>query len=327
MENVILRNIIFKHMDKLRSIYTLVILIVVAISSTSCSDNGVEDILSSNSAEFTIDGKRYVIEKGVSVGEDVSDNGSAVFIYEFLKSQSELFFQLNTLKGKRISGTELKFEDVSNVVNSVIKLDADTPGLISKSGTIKIVSDKEIQLIGCIYFDEDTNEEVAVEGTIKFDAGTGSEYCTATGTDAAPAWIESVLVSRESPNVSGSDDGYGDYTYLQYKLSVKNRRSLTLTPGYGSADLFVHWKVFVDFNDNGDFSDEGETIVMSDVASMGEYQSPDFKLPNATNDLRHRMRIIMKVVSDAGAVNDIDGCTDVTQGEVEDYTVLIRNRN
>ena len=316
-------NIILKHMDKLRSIYTLVLLIVVAISFTSCSDDGFKDLASSNSAELTIDGKKYVMEKGVSVGEAGFDNNGTEMIYEFIKSQSELFFQLNSLKGKRIAGAEFEFEDSNNLVNSVIKLDGDTPGFISKSGIVKIVSDKEIKLIGCIYLEEGTDREVSVDGTIKFEVGSMDEFCEAKG-DASSAWIESLDVQGVA-NVSGSDDGYGDFTYLLHKLSIKKNRTFELTPGYSSTGLLVHWKIFIDYNKNGDFSDAGETILMTTVASTNPYVET-MKLPDAVEG-QYRMRVVMKVVANSGDVNNIDGCTNPEQGEVEDYTVKVVKYN
>ena len=331
MENVILRKIIFKHMDKLRSIFTLVILIVVSFSFTSCIDTGVEDVISyNNSIELTIDEVDYFKDKGVTVGDEVFAD-RPLYVYDYVRSQTDLFFQLNFLKGKKISGQQYVFTNTpESVVHSVIKINGTTPGLTSLSGTVQVVSDNEIKLIDCVFLEEDTDRKVNVDGVIRYENDVAI-LCQAKGVDSKSSWIQSFSVEDKNipANVSDDNGGYGDYSYLEYRVSISKRREFTLVPGPEPANQLVHWKVFIDFNDDGDFSDEGETIVESITASSDPFiedvRLNDFLDPLPTKNIRHIMRVVMMVVESDTVKNSIEGCSDVENGEVEDYTVFIRD--
>ena len=328
-------------MYKFKIIIALVMLI--AVSSTSCKSDhldGVEDV--NNSAKFTVDGKTYNAEKGVSSFEDDIKNSIGVKIYDVLESKTNMYFKLWSLLNENEIGRTLKFESTDNVTFSEIVLPTvgDEAGkkYTSYSGSVTFISENEVKLSGCKFYEFNSYEVdvqdsifVDVEGVLLYSSeGIEVTYCETKENDASSSWIESFRIKGGGDiiNISGNNNGYYDYSYYLYKLSQLSWSSWTLefTPGYkSSSSSFVHWKVFVDSNENGSFEDS-EVVYATDIASEGVITSPSIKVPHIELG-RYKMRVMMKVVTKADDVNDIKGCDNVGNGEVEDYTVNVVKYN
>ena len=141
-------------------------------------------------------------------------------------------------------------------------------------------------------------------------------YCDAKGIDASSEWIDKVQF-HSTVNASGNNSGYADYTDKVFNLQVGAETKMVLTPGFSGSALAQHWKVFIDFNNDGDFDDTDETIFATTNTSSSAV-SVQISLPSNRVEGVYRMRVMMKGTSSA---NDIDACSDVSKGEVEDYLV------
>ncbi|MFP4543561.1 MAG: VPS10 domain-containing protein [Candidatus Kapaibacterium sp.] len=108
--------------------------------------------------------------------------------------------------------------------------------------------------------------------------------------------------------------GYSDYTSISTELMIDSTYPITVTNGLAyTGDLS---KVFIDWNQDGDFSDSGEGITLGGGASVfnGNITVPQTALPGET-----RMRVFLSYFYP-------DSCGFQTNGygEAEDYTVVVK---
>ncbi len=141
-----------------------------------------------------------------------------------------------------------------------------------------------------------------------------TDYCDATSTNTNYEFIQSVEVNGQANN-SGNDGGYGDYTGSPLAtLSATN--DLTLTPGFVNSSYAENWRVWIDFNKDGDFDDAGEQVYAGTSSSTTPLVGT-FSAPSGTGTTT--MRIVMEWNSTPEA------CGSFTYGEVEDYTVALND--
>ena len=134
-------------------------------------------------------------------------------------------------------------------------------------------------------------------------------YCNSQGTNSSYEWISNVQFGNYS-NSSGAA-GYTDFTSENISMEAGTNVSVSLTPGFSSTTYTEYWKVWIDYNKNGDFTDPGEEVY-SDIGTGNV--SGSFNVPaGATGNTR--MRVSMKWNASQTA------CETFSYGEVEDYTV------
>lgn len=139
-------------------------------------------------------------------------------------------------------------------------------------------------------------------------------YCAASGNNQNYEWIARVQVGGID-NSTGAGSGYSDFTSTSTNITRGNSVSVTLTPGFASSSYTEYWKVFIDYNQDGDFSDSGEEVFSSSGSST---VSGSFTVASGALTGNTRMRVVMDYNSPAEA------CGTFTYGEVEDYTVNIQ---
>lgn len=136
-------------------------------------------------------------------------------------------------------------------------------------------------------------------------------YCESKGNNSNYEWISSVQVGAFS-NTSAAA-GYTDFTALTCNLTAGNSVNVTLTPGFASTTYTEYWKIWIDYNIDGDFVDAGEEVY-SGVGTAAVTGS--FTVPSSASGVT-RMRVSMKW--NAAQTS----CETFSYGEVEDYTVDI----
>jgi PKD repeat protein len=140
-------------------------------------------------------------------------------------------------------------------------------------------------------------------------------YCESYGTNTSKEWIQKVDLGDFSNN-SGNDGGYGDYTGSSISLENGQNYSLTLTPGFSGRSGREFWRVWIDYNADGDFTDSGELVYSIDNKKSAV--SGSFTVP-AGLVTTTRMRVSMK------ANNGATSCEIFAGGEVEDYSISIND--
>jgi hypothetical protein len=140
---------------------------------------------------------------------------------------------------------------------------------------------------------------------------SGKDYCSASGN--CDEYISNVTFG--TINKSSACDGYANYTNLSTILSPGQSYPISVTNGNTNypADQCGIW---VDWNQDQDFNDAGESITVSGTPGIGPYTAniipPASAVPGET---RLRVRITY--------TGSVDPCGSTTYGEVEDYSVFV----
>jgi hypothetical protein len=150
--------------------------------------------------------------------------------------------------------------------------------------------------------------------TIDVNYYAGGCYCPAQSNSAAYEYISRVeLVDID--NASGASN-YSDFTALQTTLYIGRTYQATVEVGSGySTD--EGW-LFIDWNNDFDFDDAGETIAMAGSPGAGPYTAT-LVPPVGSVEAPTRMRVRMF----DGYYNAPAPCGNTSYGEVEDYTLVL----
>jgi hypothetical protein len=146
----------------------------------------------------------------------------------------------------------------------------------------------------------------------------GNGYCPSSGQNSNNYFIESLLFNTIN-NYSGNNGGYKDFTSFGCTtVSPGQSYPLHLDPGFaGVAATKVYWKVWIDYNMDGDFDDASEYAAYGcgDKTLSGTITMP-YTLWNGNTV----MRVAMKVGGYPSSPCDV-----FPYGEVEDYCVKVIN--
>ncbi|WP_400192902.1 GEVED domain-containing protein [Hymenobacter sp. B81] len=144
---------------------------------------------------------------------------------------------------------------------------------------------------------------------------TTPTYCTSKGSNVSYEWID--LVQLGSINRSSSKDaGYYNGTALSTTLPAGSSQTIYYSAGFTSTAYTEYFKVYIDYNQDGDFVDAGE-LVASRSGTSATTQSSVFTVPATAKNGATRLRVVM---SDNSATTS---CNSYSYGETEDYTVNI----
>ncbi|MEL6941889.1 MAG: M43 family zinc metalloprotease, partial [Bacteroidota bacterium] len=151
-------------------------------------------------------------------------------------------------------------------------------------------------------------------------------YCTLFG-DSEYEWIESIafksigaLTIPEFVNQSSQNNGYEFFTQDTIFFKSGSPISFSLTPGFADDSYAEFWKVWIDFNNDKDFEDEGELVFSGDDL-FGEVRVDSLMIPEIKGTTR--MRIAMNY--DYFDENTEKACGVLLFGEVEDYPIVFKD--
>ncbi|SDC04012.1 C25 family cysteine peptidase [Williamwhitmania taraxaci] len=154
----------------------------------------------------------------------------------------------------------------------------------------------------------------AEDYTVTFSGTTPplpTTYCTSKGNSSTDEWISKVVIGSFQ-NVSTAS-GYTDFSAKTVSVTAGQSYAVTLTPSFSGSAYSEFWKVWIDINGDGDFTDSGEELFSNSGSAA---VSGTITIP-ANLALNTRMRISMKYNAAPTA------CESFSYGEVEDYTVAI----
>lgn len=140
-------------------------------------------------------------------------------------------------------------------------------------------------------------------------------YCTSQGNTTSDERIGKVVLGTIN-NTSTGTTGYENYTAISTNLTQGVANTITITPVWTSTIYNEAYAVFIDYNQDGDFNDSGETV-WTKSASKTTPVSGSFTIPATATLGTTRVRISMKY-------NGIPtACESFSYGQVEDYTINI----
>lgn len=154
--------------------------------------------------------------------------------------------------------------------------------------------------------------------TTSFCLGGGSNpppsnYCASQGNNSSYEWIQRFQFGGID-NTSGNDGGYGDYTNISTSLTPGGSASVTLVPGFSGSSYSEYWRIWIDYNRDGDFNDSGELVGSGNGTGT---LSGTLGISSSASAGATRLRVAMKYNSYSTP------CESFTYGEVEDYIVNI----
>ena len=142
-------------------------------------------------------------------------------------------------------------------------------------------------------------------------------YCESSASCSAYEWINQVCFGTIN-NVSGNNGGYADFTNMTHFAQVGEVINVSLHPGFSGATYQENWRVWIDWNIDGDFDDAGELYQGYGVGNM--YAA--ITVPNNAVNGSTRVRISMR-----WGCAYAPSCGTYYYGEVEDYTLSIFSAN
>ncbi len=141
-------------------------------------------------------------------------------------------------------------------------------------------------------------------------------YCASNGQSVADEYISNVQLETINNTSSDGTGGYSDFTSISTSLAKGSDYTITVTPTWTGTAYNEGYSVWIDYNQNGDFTDAGEQV-WTQAATQTTPVNGTFTVPTGALDGNTRMRVSMKY-------NGVPtSCESFPYGEVEDYTVVI----
>ena len=148
-------------------------------------------------------------------------------------------------------------------------------------------------------------------------------YCAANAAQSSDEWIAAVTI-HDWLQISGTGGGgYQNFTGDQaviLELHPSTAPVVAVTPGFYSTPGKAYFRIYVDFNADGDFEDADELAFdpgfAHDATMNGYLQVPAFTTSGYT-----RMRILMKAKNATN--HPPSACESFDFGQIEDYCVLL----
>ncbi|MEO7174825.1 MAG: MopE-related protein, partial [Saprospiraceae bacterium] len=160
------------------------------------------------------------------------------------------------------------------------------------------------------------------------DEGCVISYCASSGSGApGNKFIKQIKMQKVSNNttvlnnLSNNNNGYGNYTAINTNVDANAAYKLTLYPSIiVGVPVSFAWKVWIDYNRDGDFNDAGENVATA--SANGNVSPANIVIPNgAVQGQGLRMRVSMKLGTVPITYNG--PCDNGFNGEVEDYTITV----
>lgn len=140
-------------------------------------------------------------------------------------------------------------------------------------------------------------------------------YCTSKGNSAADERIGKVVFGTIN-NTSTGTTGYENYTAISTNATRGTAYTITITPTWTSSVYSEGYAVFIDYNQDGDFADSGETA-WTKATSTTTPVTGSITIPSTATLGTTRVRVSMKY-------NGIPtSCESFSYGQVEDYSINI----
>ena len=138
------------------------------------------------------------------------------------------------------------------------------------------------------------------------------EYCQAQGNNTYYEWIERIMLNNQ---YRSSDDNTGYFLHPEPLTLKTGENNLELEPGFSHGCYYEHWSVWLDTNNDGEFSQD--ELIFNQKANNRIISR--LNIPAQESTRQTRLRVAMRYGSHA------DACGNFTYGEVEDFDVIIES--
>lgn len=195
--------------------------------------------------------------------------------------------------------------------NNILKLNLNNNITIGTNGTISdggggtsFSKNRMIELDGS----DPTNNKVIKNFNPTFSTGS---YCTVS-LPGTGFYISNVTIGTLN-NTSGQS-GYTDFTSVPAPILNVGSNTITLTKSQTNSR---YWRVWIDFNHDGDFNDAGDSVLA--ISATGYSTTQSINIPATAYNGLTRMRVRVLGVSNSNPCYS----SGINGGEYEDYSVYI----
>lgn len=143
---------------------------------------------------------------------------------------------------------------------------------------------------------------------------SGPFYCPSQSINASAEWIKKLSLAgyiKESGSAT-----YSDFTNPTISLSRGGTHAITITPQFAQNSRSEYYRVWIDYNKDGDFNDAGEQVFAAGPTTS--QASGNIIVPISVVTGITRMRVAMRYNAAPSS------CNAFGYGEVEDYAVHIK---
>ena len=141
-------------------------------------------------------------------------------------------------------------------------------------------------------------------------------YCASKGTSVAYEYLSLVKLGTIN-RVSGADGGYYDGTASSTSVVAGSAQTISFSAGFTGTAYSEYVKVYIDYNQNGVFTDAGELVVSAAASTSAATRTGTFTVPATAKSGNTRLRVVL---SDNSATTS---CGSYSYGETEDYTLTV----
>ena len=146
-------------------------------------------------------------------------------------------------------------------------------------------------------------------------------YCASNATSTADSECDRVILNTLDNNTAGVCADYSNFTCLAATdLTQGVSYPLTVITGSCGGCFAKYTNVFIDWNQNGVFTDAGEKVLSQPSTTCPETETATVVVPLTAVLGNTRMRV---VVREAGSDGTTTPCGTYTWGETEDYVVNV----
>ena len=238
---------------------------------------------------------------------------------------------LNNPARKLVNDLDLRVTGNGNTYTPWI-LDRKNPAKPATNGDDTLNNLEKIQISNTIP-GKTYNIQVTHKGTLQTGAqayslivsGAGGQgYCNSAASSSAGTRIDQVIIDNDSNSVTNPPGctTYTDYSGKTIRLQASRAASFSIQLSSCDASTAQRVvKVYIDYNNNGNFTDSGELVLVSPVLPGGTttWSAGTISLPagliTGTSTL---LRIVAQETTDTSAVKP---CGNYGNGETEDYRV------
>lgn len=143
-------------------------------------------------------------------------------------------------------------------------------------------------------------------------------FCPSVSADASTEWIDRVQIGTID-NQSGNNNGYGLFTDQGTTVIIGQATPITLTPGYSGTAYGEYFTVYVDLDNDGSFTTQGELVYDAGAVTNMPLDGA-LTVPTGSPQGTTRMRVVMRYNQPV-----TNGCsTNYDYGETEDYCVTLQ---
>jgi hypothetical protein len=147
----------------------------------------------------------------------------------------------------------------------------------------------------------------------------GTAYCASNALSDADSKITSFSLGDLKNTPAAGCSAFGNYTNLTANLERGQTVPLSLTLGTCGADNAKIAKVYIDWNNDSDFEDEGELVATTGVVSSTDTYTSSVTVPSFVGEGNiSRMRVVLAETTNP---DDISACGTYGKGETHDYRV------